>query len=162
MLTGATPMRLASVPVSSLNLQRGEVVRPKAKWWQKTAPKSGSARIMRKNPTPSPRTMFESQPAPVRCTTCSSYLTYLYLYLYVKKEEKNWETNKLPFRKKSRRGRGRAKTEKEGRKKERRRERKREVEMGREREEENAIKANTPRCIHYTARTRVQCTLAIL
>ena len=37
-LTGATPMRLASVSVSSLNLQRGEVARPKAKWGQKTAP----------------------------------------------------------------------------------------------------------------------------
>ena len=45
--------------------------------------------------TPSPRTMFESQPAPVHRTTCSSYLTYL--YLYVKRRKQDWEKNKLTF-----------------------------------------------------------------
>ena len=47
------------------------------------------------NPTPSPRTMFESQPAPVHCITYSSYLIYLYLYLYVKSGKKDWEKNKI-------------------------------------------------------------------
>ena len=46
MLTGATPMWLASVLViAARNLQRKEVTRPKAKWWQKS-PRFTSARII--------------------------------------------------------------------------------------------------------------------
>ena len=81
MLTGATPMRLASVLVSSPKFTARRSDKAQGEMLTKNGTESGLARIMRKNLTPSPRTMFESQPVPVHCTTSSSYLMYLYIYV---------------------------------------------------------------------------------
>ena len=100
MLTGATPMWLASVLViAARNLQRKEVTRPKAKWWQKS-PRFTSARIIWKI-LHLKKTRFESQPVPAHCTTCFSYLIYPYVsvYLYVKKDRKKIRKYKLTFKK---------------------------------------------------------------
>ena len=75
MLTGATPMRLAIVLVSSPKFTARRSNKVQGEMETKNGTESGSARIMRKNTKPSPRTMFESQPVPVPHTTCSSYLT---------------------------------------------------------------------------------------
>ena len=94
MLTGAMPMRLASVLVSSPKLTARRSDKAQGEMVTKKGTESGSARIMRKTPTPSPRTMFESQPVPVHCTACSSYLTESVSDVKGKKK-KDWEKNKI-------------------------------------------------------------------
>ena len=98
MLTGATRMRLASVLVSSPKIYSEEKRQGPRRNGDKKPHPIWFSRNNEKIPTPSPRTMFESQPDIVHRTTCSSYLTYLYtrMYLYVKKGRKKI-SQKLPL-----------------------------------------------------------------
>ena len=80
MLTGATPTWLASLlVVSSQSLQQKISDRGQGKMMTKNGSESGSARIMRKNPTTSPRTTLKSQPV---CMNFSLILHYSLYELY--------------------------------------------------------------------------------
>ena len=76
-------MRLASVLVSSPKFTAEEKRQVPRRNGDKKWPRIWFSQNNEENPTTSQGTMFESQPAPAHCTTCSSYLVYLYLYLYV-------------------------------------------------------------------------------